>query len=89
MAEDRGIAADERDLSDPNIMAEPKGALAPRLSNRCRRQGLSDLDGWKAYVAEPAPMVEAAMQIGTARGLRPEDVHADVFFTPDEASARS
>ena len=45
-------------------------------------EDLRDLDGWKAYVAGPPPMVEAAMQIGTARGLRPEDLHADVFFTP-------
>lgn len=50
-------------------------------------QDLHDLDGWKAYVAGPPPMVEAAMQLGTARGLRSEDMHADVFFTPEEASA--
>jgi len=43
---------------------------------------LSEFDGWKAYVAGPPPMVEAAMQICTARGLRSEDLHADVFFTP-------
>lgn len=49
---------------------------------------LQDFDGWKAYVAGPPPMVEAAMQISAARGLRPEDLHADVFFTPGEASAR-
>lgn len=49
---------------------------------------LQDFDGWKAYVAGPPPMVEAAMQICTARGLRSEDLHADVFFTPEEASAR-
>lgn len=48
---------------------------------------LQDLDGWKAYVAGPPPMVEAAMQICTARGLRLEDLHADVFFTPEDASA--
>ena len=47
---------------------------------------LQDFDGWKAYVAGPPPMVEAAMQIVTERGLRPEDLHADVFFTPGEAS---
>lgn len=49
---------------------------------------LQDLDGWKAYVAGPPPMVEAAMQVGAARGLRSEDLHADVFFTPEEATAR-
>lgn len=50
-------------------------------------QDLHDLDGWKAYVAGPPPMVEAAMRLGAARGLRSEDLHADVFFTPEEASA--
>ncbi len=48
---------------------------------------LQDFDGWKAYVAGPPPMVDAAMQIATERGLRPENLHADVFFTPGEASA--
>ncbi|MDI1267847.1 MAG: 2Fe-2S iron-sulfur cluster-binding protein [Polaromonas sp.] len=50
---------------------------------------LQDFDGWKAYVAGPPPMVKAAMQISTARGLRSEDLHADVFFTPEEPPARS
>ena len=49
-------------------------------------EDLQDFDGWKAYVAGPPPLVEAAMQISTARGLRSEDLHADVFFTPGEAS---
>ena len=48
---------------------------------------LQDFDGWKAYVAGPPPMVEAAMQIVTERGLRSEDLHADVFFTPTAASS--
>ncbi|MBH3421298.1 2Fe-2S iron-sulfur cluster-binding protein [Pseudomonas gessardii] len=45
---------------------------------------LTYLDGWKAYVAGPPLMVEAAMQITRARELRAEDLHADVFFTPTE-----
>lgn len=45
-------------------------------------QDLQDLDGWKAYVAGPPAMVEAALRIAAARGLRCEDMHADVFFTP-------
>lgn len=46
-----------------------------------------DLDGWKAYVAGPPPMVEAAMQVAFARGLRSADMHADVFFTPEPLRA--
>ncbi|PSS64482.1 oxidoreductase [Ensifer sp. NM-2] len=44
---------------------------------------LSDLSGWKAYVAGPPLMVDAAMEATFARGLRQEDMHADVFFTPE------
>ena len=45
---------------------------------------LMDLDGWKAYVAGSPGMVDAAIQLALARGLRVEDMHADVFFTPDD-----
>lgn len=50
-------------------------------------QDLSVLDGWKAYVAGPPPMVDAAMAVIFARGLRQQDMHADVFFTPDTSPA--
>lgn len=50
-------------------------------------EDLSDLDGWKAYVAGPPPMVDAAMEVTSARGLHKKDMHADVFFTPDELPA--
>ena len=79
----------------PNLTFTPVLSDAP-LGARWRTgfvtdavaKDLQDFDGWKAYVAGPPPMVEAAMQICTARGLRSEDLHADVFFTPGEASAR-
>jgi naphthalene 1,2-dioxygenase ferredoxin reductase component len=48
-------------------------------------QDLHDLDGWKAYVAGPPAMVDAAVRVTMSRGLRPEDLHADVFFTPEAA----
>lgn len=44
-------------------------------------EDLRNLDGWKAYVAGPPLMVEAAMQITKERGLRAQDLHADVFYT--------
>ncbi|ODT32980.1 MAG: oxidoreductase [Kaistia sp. SCN 65-12] len=50
-------------------------------------EDLSDLDGWKAYVAGPPPMVDAAMAMAFAQGLRQADLHADVFFTPEELPA--
>lgn len=50
-------------------------------------EDLSELDGWKAYVAGPPPMVDAAMEVVFARGLRKEDMHADVFDTGRAAHA--
>lgn len=79
----------------PNLTFTPVLSDAP-METRLRTgfvtdavaKDLHDFDGWKAYVAGPPPMVEAAMQVCKARGLRSEDLHADVFFTPEEASPR-
>jgi CDP-4-dehydro-6-deoxyglucose reductase/ferredoxin-NAD(P)+ reductase (naphthalene dioxygenase ferredoxin-specific) len=78
----------------PNLNFTPVLCDAP-LEGRWRTgfvtdaiaRDLHDFDGWKAYVAGPPPMVEAAVQMSRARGLRFEDLHADVFFTPADASA--
>jgi ferredoxin-NAD(P)+ reductase (naphthalene dioxygenase ferredoxin-specific) len=48
---------------------------------------VSDLDGWKAYVAGPPPMVDAALEMAFERGMRREDMHADVFFSPERLPA--
>ncbi|MGB3431350.1 2Fe-2S iron-sulfur cluster-binding protein [Achromobacter sp.] len=45
-------------------------------------EDLADLNHWKAYVAGPPAMVEAALALAFERGLNVQDVHADVFFTP-------
>ncbi|WP_342236209.1 2Fe-2S iron-sulfur cluster-binding protein [Inquilinus sp. OTU3971] len=45
---------------------------------------VSDLDGWKAYVAGPPAMVGATGAALLERGMRSADIHADVFFTPDQ-----
>lgn len=50
-------------------------------------EDLPDLDGWKAYVAGPPLMVDAAMEMAFARGMQKKDMHADVFFTPEELPA--
>ena len=46
---------------------------------------LGDLDGWKAYLAGPPAMVDAAGPVLLQRGLRAADIHADVFYTPEYA----
>jgi naphthalene 1,2-dioxygenase ferredoxin reductase component len=40
----------------------------------------SDLAGYKAYLAGPPPMVEAASDMLLARGLPRRDIHADAFY---------
>jgi NAD(P)H-flavin reductase/ferredoxin len=41
------------------------------------------LSGAKAYVAGPPAMVDAVQAVLSARGVAPNDIHADSFFTPD------
>ena len=50
---------------------------------------LPDLDGFKAYLAGPPVMVEAATAELLARGLRRQDIHADAFYTEAEKRALS
>ncbi len=78
----------------PNLTFTPVVSDAPMgapwrtgLVTDAVAKDLQDFVGWKAYVAGPPPMVEATMQLVTERGLRPVDLHADVFFTPADASA--
>ena len=48
---------------------------------------LARLDGWKGYVAGPPAMVDAVAEAVFAAGLRTDDFHADVFFTPEAVAA--
>ncbi|PQA71968.1 2Fe-2S iron-sulfur cluster-binding protein [Brucella oryzae] len=66
-------------LSEAETTQYRRGFVTKAVGN-----DLMDLDGWKAYVAGPPAMVDAAIQLALARGLRSEDMHADVFFTPDD-----
>lgn len=49
-------------------------------------EDLADLDGWKAYMAGPPAMIDVAGPLLQSRGLRNEDIHADVFFMPEDAA---
>jgi CDP-4-dehydro-6-deoxyglucose reductase/ferredoxin-NAD(P)+ reductase (naphthalene dioxygenase ferredoxin-specific) len=50
---------------------------------------VEDFDGWKTYMAGPPAMIDAAGPLLLERGLRMEDLHADVFFTPEEVTAKA
>ena len=45
-------------------------------------EDIQDFDGYKAYLAGPPKMVEAAEKILTSLGIRKVDMHSDAFYTP-------
>ena len=71
----------------PVLSEAPSAQHRSGLVTQAVAEDLSDLDGWKAYVAGPRPMVDAAMEMAFALGLHRQDMHADVFFTPETAGA--
>lgn len=84
-----GLAQRQPNLSFTPVLSDAhSGALwRTGLVTDAVALDLMDLDGWKAYVAGPPPMVDAAIKACVARGLRDADLHADVFYTPEEISA--
>ncbi|MFU0507838.1 2Fe-2S iron-sulfur cluster-binding protein [Pseudaminobacter sp. NGMCC 1.201702] len=81
----QALADRHANLTFATVLSEAESAQYRRgFVTRAVAEDLADLDGWKAYVAGPPPMVDAAMEVAFARGLRGEDMHADVFFTPEE-----
>lgn len=72
------------------VLSETVGASARRLGlvTDAVAEDWADLRGWKAYLAGPPPMVDAATALIVQRGVAIEDVHADAFFTSaDQAQA--
>ena len=45
-------------------------------------EDIKDFDGYKAYLAGPPKMVEAAEKLFILRGIRKVDMHSDAFYTP-------
>ena len=71
------------------VLSTPSGPTARRTGfvHHAVAADLDDIDGMKAYLAGPPPMVEAAAALLAARGLRREDIHADAFYTEAEKAA--
>jgi hypothetical protein len=81
----QALAAYHEQLSFTPVLSETASdSYRTGLVSTAVSEDLGDLDGWKAYVAGPPAMVEATMAGATAAGLRSLDLHADIFFTPDE-----
>lgn len=87
---DRFAALTEKhsNLSFVTVLSENAGpGFRPGYVSDAVAADLRDLDGWKAYLAGPPAMVDAAGPILLERGLRPADIHADVFFTPEHSAS--
>ena len=64
------------------VLSEQSGAPARRVGfvHQAVAADLSEFGGYKAYLAGPPPMVEAATEMLLAKGLAQRDVHADAFY---------
>lgn len=81
-AELKALAAKHANFRYHIVLSEQ--ADAPnRRSGYVHEAAASDLEsvgGWKAYLAGPPVMVEAATDMLKARGLAQRDIHADAFY---------
>jgi ferredoxin-NAD(P)+ reductase (naphthalene dioxygenase ferredoxin-specific) len=63
----------------------PSGNDNPRLRNGlvtdAVAQDWDSLAGWRAYLCGAPPMVEAATFLVRQKGVPPEHIHADAFYT--------
>ncbi|MGH6978470.1 MAG: FAD-binding oxidoreductase [Brevundimonas sp.] len=81
----QALARQHANLAFTPVLSEaPSAQYRSGYVTQAVEEDLADLNGWKAYVAGPPQMVDAAMKATFALGLRREDMHADVFFTQDE-----
>lgn len=71
------------------VLSEPSVPTARRTGfvHEAALADLLDLDGFKAYLAGPPVMVEAATPKLVAHGMRRQDIHADAFYTEAEKQA--
>jgi naphthalene 1,2-dioxygenase ferredoxin reductase component len=86
----RALAARHDNLRYTPVLSQPSRSTARRvgLVHEVVAADLPDLDGAKAYLAGPPPMVEAATALLVdRRGMRRQDVHADAFYTEAEKAA--
>jgi ferredoxin-NAD(P)+ reductase (naphthalene dioxygenase ferredoxin-specific) len=68
------------------VLSQPSGATSRRaaLVSDAVEADFSLLDGFKAYLAGPPPMVEALQSTLTTKGMALRDVHADAFYSQAE-----
>jgi len=75
------LAAQHPNFSRQVVLSEEQAGNRRRgLVHQAVAADIGDFSGYKAYLAGPPPMVEAATAMLLERGLAPRDVHADAFY---------
>jgi naphthalene 1,2-dioxygenase ferredoxin reductase component len=97
--DERDLYYDDRfvalELKHPNfrfipVLSEPRGPTQLRtgMLSEAVAQDLSNLDGWKCYLAGPPIMVETVSEVCRRLDLRAEDLHADPFYAAHELARK-
>lgn len=82
------LAARHGNMTVTPVLSAPSAPTDRRTGflHAAVRADLHDLDGWKVYTAGPPVMIDALTGVVLASGLQRADLHADVFFTPENAA---
>ena len=90
----KALAAQHPGFSYEIVLSEPGAGSARRagfvtdaFKADLEALGADPLDGARAYLAGPPPMVEASVEIFRAAGLDQARIHADAFYTEAEKAA--
>lgn len=82
------LAARHGNMTVTPVLSAPSAPTDRRTGflHAAVRADLQDLAGWKVYTAGPPAMIDALTEVVLASGLQPADLHADIFFTPENAA---
>jgi CDP-4-dehydro-6-deoxyglucose reductase/ferredoxin-NAD(P)+ reductase (naphthalene dioxygenase ferredoxin-specific) len=77
-----GLEAQHPNFTYTVVLSEEGGGQHMRagLVHEAVATDISDVSGYKAYLAGPPPMVEAATQVLLDKGMPQRDIHADAFY---------
>lgn len=80
------LALRHPNVSSNLLLSQPSGRTSRRagLVSDAVAADFSSLDGFKAYLAGPPPMVEALKATLAKKGVAVRDVHADAFYSQAE-----
>jgi CDP-4-dehydro-6-deoxyglucose reductase/ferredoxin-NAD(P)+ reductase (naphthalene dioxygenase ferredoxin-specific) len=82
----RALAEQHSNLTFVPVLSEPDAATTRRtgfLSDAIAHD-FTDLDGYKAYLAGPPPMIDSCVAVLKRLGLARQHFHADAFYTEAE-----